>query len=441
MPPRGPYLNGTRYWANLPGLGRRPLVPPGAKLATDDYNVAAKLYGDAIARIETDRRNAALGIETHRDIHPAVYAVQYLDARKQECREKRGLRADDPLPKADKERVDRTWYAINLCLNRPALAKVESLRAITRPVADKLAHDLKTSLRTKRGTLLRPATVRRMLMELSGMLTAAIADGYLESNVLWRNKKVPRLKRRTALNSKAYLTRHEVRALLDTVRYSSRNPWAVELATTLFYTGGRLSEITGLLVSDIDFTQRRVIIREREEDEHDVKTEGSQRESPLWPRLARVLEASLAQIPRNPNGLLFPAPGTEGLPLADQRPMQRLRGTLQSAAKRAKLTKPIGHKTARHSYVSGRQEMLELDVLGVERPVPTSYIAREVGHTTEDQIRKTYGHLPKTGVRQTLLDWGEADPVPYMARYRAERARLARRRARHEARQAARGRR
>ncbi|HEX8726196.1 MAG TPA: tyrosine-type recombinase/integrase, partial [Gemmatimonadaceae bacterium] len=286
MPPRGPYRNGNRYWANLPGIGRRPLVPPGEKLATDDYDVAAKLYGDAIARIETDRRNAALGIETHRDIHPAVYAVQYLDARKQECREKRGLRADDPLPKADEERVDRTWYAINLCLNRPALAKVKSLRAISRPVADKLAHDLKTSVRTKRGTLLRSATVRRILMELSGMLTAAIDDGYLETNILWKNKKVPKSRRRSSLMSKEYLTRHEVRVLLDAVRYSSRNPWAVELAMTLFYTGGRLSEITGLLVSDIDFTQRRVIIREREEDEHDVKTEGSQRESPLWPRLA-----------------------------------------------------------------------------------------------------------------------------------------------------------
>ncbi|MDE3128651.1 MAG: site-specific integrase [Gemmatimonadota bacterium] len=440
MPPRGPYLNGKRYWANLPGLGRRPLVPPGEKLATDDYDVAAKLYGDAIARLETDRRNAGLGIETSKDIHPATYAVQYLAARKQECRENRGLRADDPLPKTDKERVDRTWYAINLCLNRPALAKVGSLRAITRPIVDKLSQDLKTLVRTKQGNLLRPATVRRMLMEVSGMLTAAVADGYLETNPLRGNKKVPKPKRRTALNSQAYLTRHEVRALLDAVRYSSRNPWAVELATTLFYTGGRLSEITGLLVSDIDFTQRRVIIREREEDDHDVKTAGSQRESPLWPRLAAVLEASLTQVPRNPNGLLFPAPGTELLPLTEQRPMQRLRGTLRSAAKRAKLKKPIGHHTARHSYISGRQEMVELDVLGVERPVPTSYIAREVGHTTEDQIRTTYGHLPRTGVRQTLLDWGERDPIPYMKRYRAERARLVRRRARHEARQAARGR-
>jgi integrase len=438
MPPRGPYLNGKRYWANLPGLGRRPLVPPGAKLATDDYTVAAKLYGDAIAKIETDRRNAALGIETAKDIHPAKYAVQYLDARKQECRERRGLRADERLPKADKESVDRTWYAINLCLRRPALAKVESLRAITRTVVDKLAQDLKTSVRTKQGNLLRPGTVRRMVMEVSGMLTAAVADGYLETNPLRGNKKVPKPKRRTALNSQAYLTRHEVRALLDAVRYSSKNPWAVELATTLFYTGARLSETTGLLVSDIDFSQKRVTIRDREEDDHDVKNKGSEREVPLWPRLAAVLEASLAQVPRHPNGLLFPAPGTEQLPLADQRPMQRLRGTLQSAAKRAKLTKPIGHHTARHSYISGRQEMVELDVLGVERPVPTSYIAREVGHTTEDQIRTTYGHLPRTGVRQTLLDWGEADPIPYMQRYRAERARLARRHARHEARQAAR---
>ena len=80
--------------------------------------------------------------------------------------------------------------------------------------------------------------------------------------------------------------------------------------------------------------------------------------------------------------------------------------------------------------------MVQVDSRGLVSGVQTSYIAAEVGHATEAMIKSVYGHLPRSGLNQLVLDWGEDDLVPYMAAYRKERDRLVKRRARHEERQA-----
>jgi integrase len=55
---------------------------------------------------------------------------------------------------------------------------------------------------------------------------------------------------------------------------------------------------------------------------------------------------------------------------------------------------------ARHTYISQRRQCLDGG-----KPVSDSTVAEEVGHTTTDQIEKTYGHVAKVRVRVEGFDY------------------------------------
>src|SRR5674476_1250627 len=187
---------------------------------------------------------------------------------------------------------------------------------------------------------------KRMLMVFSRMMSSARREGYVDSNPLLEHELMPQPERGSALEDELYLTRDEVRQLLNNTRYSSKNPWAVEQAVTLFYTGARLAEVSSLLVTDFHMGDKAKFISIHHGD---LKTDTSRRQTPLWPRLEAVMRASFEQVPRNPKGLAFPVPGTENMPLKSQKRMLRLRGTLRSAALRSEIVKNVGHKIGRHS--------------------------------------------------------------------------------------------
>ncbi|MCY7379746.1 MAG: hypothetical protein LH467_10470 [Gemmatimonadaceae bacterium] len=76
--------------------------------------------------------------------------------------------------------------------------------------------------------------------------------------------------------------RTEVAGLLENVLPSAKNPWAVEQAYVLYYTGCRLEELNGLLVRDFDFQDQHVHFIENEV--RDFKTFAGKRVTPVWPR-------------------------------------------------------------------------------------------------------------------------------------------------------------
>lgn len=65
--------------------------------------------------------------------------------------EARGLRANEPLPKADIAALEKTQYSIMLCLERPAVKKLRTLRGFDRQVAKAVIHDLKHVVKTRHG--------------------------------------------------------------------------------------------------------------------------------------------------------------------------------------------------------------------------------------------------------------------------------------------------
>lgn len=420
MPPKGtgaPYKNGNRFWGDFRsfadvGGGREPLIPPGEKLATKDSEQARELYD---ARRQELRQKRLGGVSTLKSMLAAQYAATvYLPHLEQKKRNKRSQRADEDLKRKDAAAVKKARHSIATCLSQPSVRHAPSLRALGTGEMTLLIKELH-KLKRADGSSVSPQTVRRYLMELSLMFNRARFEGFMDANPLEGHPDVPPLRRGSALNPDGYLTRAEVRGLLDAMVPNPKSPWAVEQAYVIFYTGCRLDELNGILVSDVDFEGDLINIVPHEH--RSLKSTFSGRQIPLWPKLAAVLRASLERSPRPAAGLLFPRPDSSDEQELERQMMTRIRKSLKSAARRAGITKNIGHHIARHSYISARREMVELTPMGKHVPVPNAVIVREVGHATDELIQTTYGHLPRARVLQTVLDY-EDGPVDLEERAR-----------------------
>ncbi len=411
MPPKGtgaPYKNGNRWWGDFRsfadvGGDREPLIPPGEKLATKDSEQARELYD---ARRQALKQKRIGGTSAVKSMLPAEYTAEVsLPHLEQKKRSKRGQRADEPLKRKDAAAVTKVKHAINTCLRRPSVRTAASLRDLGTSEMTSLISELH-KLKIGDETFVSPQTVRRHLMELSGMFDRARFEKYMDINPLEGHPDIPPLRRGSALNPDGYLTRDEVRRILEEIVPNPKSPWAVEQAHVLFYTGCRLDELNGILVRDVDLDGD--IINIVEHRHRSLKSMFSRRQIPLWPKLAAVLRASLERSPRPANGLRFPRAGSRSEQDLEDQMMTRIRKSLKSAARRAGITKDIGHHIARHSYVSARREMVELSPLGKHVPVPNAVIVREVGHATDELIQTTYGHLPKARVAELILDYRDA---------------------------------
>ena len=420
MPPKGtgaPYKNGNRWWGDVRsfadvGGDREPLIPPGETLATKDPGQAREIYD---ARRTQLKQKRTAGTRTVKSMLPADYTTEvYLPHLEQKKRSKRGQRADEPLKRKDDHAVKKVKHAITTCLHQPSARNAVSLRDLGTSEMTRLISDLH-KLKLADETYVSPQTVRRHLMELSGMFDRARFEQYMDINPLKGHPDIPPLKRGSALDPDGYLTRDEVRRMLEQVVPNPKSPWAVEQAYVLFYTGCRLDELNGILVRDVDFAGD--IINIVEHKHRSLKSTFSRRQIPLWPKLAAVLRASLERSPRPANGLLFPRAGSRSEQDLEDQMMTRIRKSLKSAALRAGIAKDIGHHIARHSYVSARREMVELSPLGKHVPVPNAVIVREVGHATDELIQTTYGHLPAARVAELILDYRDA-PVDLDERVR-----------------------
>jgi integrase len=85
-------------------------------------------------------------------------------------------------------------------------------------------------------------------------------------------------------------------------------PFAYPLLATFLLTGARETEVYGLELDDVSLERNTVTYRENHGRR--LKTRGSQRIVPLWPRLEAILRDYLRG-PHRPSGeLLFPSPAT-----------------------------------------------------------------------------------------------------------------------------------
>jgi len=150
-----------------------------------------------------------------------------------------------------------------------------------------------------------------------------------------------------------------------------------ELIATYLLTGGRRTEVLGLLVRDIDLENDLVRIQPNRYRE--LKRAWSERVVPLWPQLREILEPlCLARAAADPDALLFP--GHAGHMITE------LRKPLAAIAAEAGVAVPRLTKF-RHTYATAR-----LQTTDNGKQISLWTVAKELGHKTVARVEDTYGH-------------------------------------------------
>ncbi len=191
----------------------------------------------------------------------------------------------------------------------------------------------------------------------------------------------------------------EAARTLPTVRTAAGEAWGSDLAhpliATFLLTGSRLAEVLGLELDDVSFDRKTVTFRPN--DWRRLKTRGSWRVVPLWPQLEAILQAYVFG-PRLSLGgrLLFPtfASGSEAM-------LVETRKLLDRVAKRVgRQSGEIRHRIFRHSYCAARLQTLDRGA-----PVSLYTVSRELGHGSEEMVRRVYSHLGSVRHRSEVVEY------------------------------------
>jgi integrase len=231
------------------------------------------------------------------------------------------------------------------------------------------------------------STQRHYLHALSSLYRYAqergvIPVGYNPVAGLYRKPKAEKKRQRT----EEFFEIHEAAGFLDAAR--KLNLYYPLIATFLL-TGGRRSEVLGLLVRDIDFEVGYVHIRPNQY--RGLKRQWSERVVPLWPQLRDILEPYVSQLDAAPGDLLYP--GRTGGMITD------LRKPLAAIAKAADLPVPRLTKF-RHTYATAR-----LQTTDNGKQISLWTVAKELGHKTVARVEDTYGHPSHYRVRGEVVEY------------------------------------
>lgn len=226
------------------------------------------------------------------------------------------------------------------------------------------------------------STFNVRLTAISQALQSAFEEGLLPRN------EAKRLSRATEEQTEeVWLENDEAADVLEAAKEMEEDPRSRcyphlhALLATFLLTGGRTQEVFGLTREDIDFDHGEVIFQPNQW--RDLKTRHSDRRVPLWSQLEEILRPYLATR-GDDSALLFPT--------RDGGMLTTLRWALSTVEDEdhADLDKHLTPKVFRHTYTAAR-----LQTIDHGEPVSIYTVARELGHTGIDRIRRTYGHLQK----------------------------------------------
>jgi integrase len=180
-----------------------------------------------------------------------------------------------------------------------------------------------------------------------------------------------------------YLTREELRRLLDHVRGVALEPFVHPMFAMAIYTGARRSELMRSRIDDFDFGAGRAWIREKKRK----RGRESTRTVDLHPALAAIMKDWFG---RHPGGQ-YTLARDDGCPLVpdlmDTRFGMAVRGTEWAAMR--------GFHVLRHSFASA------LAAAGVDQRIIDSFM----GHQTEEMARR-YRHLRPDTLKDAILALG-----------------------------------
>ena len=403
------------YWRNHGGVrrawgdfreyarwgGRRtPLICPGETKATTDEVRAHELFARRLQELwdarDADTRMEPLTIRP--PLHRAI--AEYLSAK-----------ADEP--------VTATWVAAHAGFLAKAMAFFGPHIKLAAITTERVLDFMEWLRRqpTPQGRTYSEQSVRHHLYALSALYRKAQRKGW-----------VPR-----AVNPVSLLERHERpkvgRSRTDFLEVpdAARMLWAAAtyaakpqepemrlahaLVASFLLTGGRQKEVAGLAIRDIRFDLDTVTFQPHPWHKGGrLKTEGAERTIPLWPQLREILEGYLAAYRQHlPGQVLFPSPH-----LTADRPLTDLRDLLDRVAVRAGLLVPVlDPRTGKQSRTAAGQLVwagqrirtrvfrqtycaARLQTLDHGRPVSLYTVAQELGHESEEMVRRVYGRLGKS---------------------------------------------
>jgi integrase len=202
-----------------------------------------------------------------------------------------------------------------------------------------------------------------------------------------------------------YLTRADLGELLQHVKEHAAHGWIYPMFCFAAHTGGRRSEMLRALVSDVDFTAKTLLIREKKRS----RSQRTTRRLPLTPFLEGVLKEWLAAHPGGPH-------------LFSQAEVER-------SKKRSKTTGHKGQK-ARESSLQGRMATVRQRQHSGPGPVARDEAHDHFKRTLADsrwQVLRGFHTLrhsfisacASTGVDQRLIDeWTGHSTEEQRKRYR-----------------------
>ena len=387
-----------REYARCGGT-RCPLIWPGETKATTDEVRAHELFARRLQELR-DARDADTRIEqptTRPPLHEAV--ADYLIAK-----------AEEP--------VTAGWVAAHAGFLAKAIAFFgpgTKLNAITpERVTEYMAWLRRQS--TPQGGTYSEQSVRHHLYALSALYRKAQRRGWVARGVnpvgLLERHERPKVGR----SKTDFLEVPDAARLLwaagtyPAKRNEPEMGFAYALIGTFLLTGGRQKEVVGLAVPDVRLDLDTVTFRPHPWHEGGrLKTEGAERTVPLWPQLREILAEYLAAYRRHlPGQVLFPSPHVEA-----DRPLTDLRDLLDRVAVRAGFLVPVlDPKTGKQRRSAAGQLMwtgrrirtrvfrqtycaARLQTLDHGRPVSLYTVAQELGHDSEEMVRRVYGRLGK----------------------------------------------
>jgi integrase len=367
------------------GGKREPLIPEGARFATEDPDVAARLVVARLSALEAGRRRRGLTGRAEVATLAAV-AARYLVAKK------RAGAVTDAWLTACQGFLERAVAYLG------SDRELESIR-----VSD--VRSWSTELLTtkgKTGKVLGPETVRRHLFTLSAVFRYAqeeelIPPGFNPVSLVQKPQRPE--------HDASWLEVHDAALFLEaartlpTVRTAAGDAIGAGLGypllATLLLAGFRLREALGLELDDVSLDRKTIAVRPNVWRR--LKTRTSKRVVPLVPQLEEILRAYLFG-PRLDRGgrLLFPAflDGREQM-LTDIRKLINRVG-VRAGWSKGELTS----RTFRHTWCAAR-----LATLAGGAPISVYQVSREMGHSSEDLVRRIYGHIASAPHRSEHVEF------------------------------------
>jgi len=204
----------------------------------------------------------------------------------------------------------------------------------------------------------------------------------------------------------AFLEVEEAALLLDTAELLAQRHGGdfllchAALAAGLL-TGGRRSEVMGLLVSDVNFEAETVSFEPRAD--RGLKNRGSSRTLPLWPQLAEVLrpflnrrEAEVISGSVLPSKFLFAS-------LDGRTFVQDIGKTFSRVVSVAGLEGKFdgeAWRVLRRTYATARLQTTDGD-----KPVAEYLVERELGHGSGEMLRRVYGKVGRNRHRAEVVEY------------------------------------